>query len=120
MYLAAFRDRQATWTSPERDRDDVDGDDAPLYLKRFRGRTAPSAPPAEPLWQRSDLSTQQALTEDNRNKEISAPPASVRQLLNDVYLIRHGETQGYSTDSGLTPQGAWQAHTLRPHAVARG
>jgi broad specificity phosphatase PhoE len=28
-----------------------------------------------------------------------------------VYLIRHGETQGYSTDSGLTPQGAWQAHT---------
>ena len=28
-----------------------------------------------------------------------------------MYLIRHGETQGYSTDSGLTPQGAWQAHT---------
>ena len=64
-----------------------------------------------PLWQRSDLATQQALTEDNRNKEISPPPSSARQLLNDVYLIRHGETQGYSTDSGLTPQGAWQAHT---------
>ena len=54
---------------------------------------------------------QQALTEDNRNKEISAPLAAARALLNDVYLIRHGETQGYSTDSGLTPQGAWQAHT---------
>ena len=29
-----------------------------------------------------------------------------------VYLIRHGETQGYSTDSGLTPQGVWQAHSV--------
>jgi len=57
------------------------------------------------------LASQQALTEDNRNKEISPPPGSARDLRNDVYLIRHGETQGYSTDSGLTPQGAWQAHT---------
>ena len=27
-----------------------------------------------PLWERGDLSTQQILTEDNRNKEISPPP----------------------------------------------
>lgn len=85
----------------------------PLYLKRFRRRIAASGDPAEdgPLWSRAGLGVQQALTEDNRNKEISAPPAAARALLNDVYLIRHGETQGYSTDSGLTPQGAWQAHT---------
>jgi len=31
--------------------------------------------------------------------------------MTELILIRHGETQGYSTDSGLTPQGAWQAHT---------
>ena len=37
---------------------------------------------------------------------------------NDVFLIRHGETQGYSTDSGLTPQGAWQAHTYG-HTLAK-
>ena len=87
----------------------------PLYLKRFRersaGRTAPQAASDDPLWRRAGLSVQQALTEDNRNKEISAPPAAARRLLNDVYLIRHGETQGYSTDSGLTPQGAWQSHS---------
>ena len=84
----------------------------PLYLKRFRRRTAAGDLADDgPLWSRAGLGVQQALTEDNRNKEISAPPAAARALLNDVYLIRHGETQGYSTDSGLTPQGAWQAHT---------
>lgn len=118
MYLARFREREAT---PAENGDD--DSDAPLYLKRFRDRGPITAPPIddrhssgdgsdnEPLWKRSDLAVQQILTEDNRNKEISAPPAAARQLLNDVYLIRHGETQGYSTDSGLTPQGAWQAHT---------
>jgi broad specificity phosphatase PhoE len=25
-------------------------------------------------------------------------------------MVRHGETQGYSTESGLTPLGGWQAH----------
>ena len=35
-----------------------------------------------------------------------------------MFLIRHGETQGYSTDSGLTPQGAWQAHTYG-HTMAK-
>jgi len=111
MYLARYRDRQGL-SPDEAGVDADDGGGAPLYLKRFRERSAPAAATTtEPLWQRSDLATQQALTEDNRNKEISPPPSSARQLLNDVYLIRHGETQGYSTDSGLTPQGAWQAHT---------
>jgi len=110
MYLARFRERRAL---DARNGDALD-DGAPLYLKRFRERTASpvSTPDLDvPIWQRADLGTQQALTEDNRNKEISAPASSARQLLNDVFLIRHGETQGYSTDSGLTPQGAWQAHT---------
>jgi len=110
MYLARFRERSAFVA----DRSEHD-DGAPLYLKRFRERTlhgsAPTADADLPLWQRAELGTQQALTEDNRNKEISAPASSARRVLNDVLLIRHGETQGYSTDSGLTPQGAWQAHT---------
>ncbi|MGH1492366.1 MAG: histidine phosphatase family protein [Acidimicrobiales bacterium] len=108
LYLARYRERQG---QPGTDEEANTEGDGPLYLQRFRDRTAPSTPIDAPLWQRSDLPTQQALTEDNRNKEISPPPSSARQLLNDVYLIRHGETQGYSTDSGLTPQGAWQAHT---------
>lgn len=90
----------------------ADDESGPLYLKRFRDRSATATEsPDVPLWQRADLSVQQALTEDNRNKEISPPPSSARALRNDVFLIRHGETQGYSTDSGLTPQGAWQSHT---------
>ena len=51
------------------------------------------------------------MSEDNRTKEISAPPGARKKLLADVFLIRHGETQGYSTESGLTPLGTWQAHT---------
>jgi broad specificity phosphatase PhoE len=61
---------------------------------------------------------QQAMTEDNRTKEISAPPAARMKLAADIYLIRHGETQGYSTESGLTPAGTWQAHTYG-HTVAK-
>src|SRR5688572_5334055 len=110
MYLARFRERRALADDDNAERENG----APLYLKRFRDRAARSVPTADvalPLWQRAELGTQQALTEDNRNKEISAPASSARQVLNDVFLIRHGETQGYSIDSGLTPQGAWQAHS---------
>lgn len=108
LYLAKYRDRQkADDGSEEAAESDATG---PMYLRRFRER--PDVPVNEvPLWQRATLPVQQALTEDNRNKEISPPASSARQLQNDVYLIRHGETQGYSTDSGLTPQGAWQAHS---------
>ncbi len=117
MYLARYRERQPdpqTNGHPSPPSPIAPSDDAtPLYLKRFRQRgTEPTSIDTDkPLWQRADLSTQQALTEDNRNKEISAPAEAYRQVTNDVYLIRHGETQGYSTDSGLTPQGAWQAHS---------
>ncbi len=107
LYLAKYRERQDTTVNGDGNQDD----DAPLYLKRFRQRTGESESVDIPLWQRATLAAQQVLTEDNRNKEISAPRGSARALRNDVYLIRHGETQGYSTDSGLTPQGAWQAHS---------
>ncbi len=131
LYLARFRARQQQQQHAQTV-DDITGTrdgneptattqngDEPLYLKRFRQRAAgrtinqftSRTPGAGPLWKRGDLTLQQVLTEDNRNKEISPPATAARRLLNDVFLIRHGETQGYSTDSGLTPQGAWQAHT---------
>ena len=106
-YLARYRDRERTGdaTSVE------DDTGQPLYLRQFRARQNDGPAPDQPLWQRGSLAQQQALTEDNRNKEISAPQGFARALRNDVFLIRHGETQGYSTDSGLTPQGVWQAHS---------
>jgi len=128
LYLARYRQRQSgqPQVEPSTTNGDTDGgaaaeDTSPLYLRRFRSRSGSGStgPAADtPLWQRSALPVQQALTEDNRNKEISAPPGSARSLRNDVFLIRHGETQGYSTDSGLTPQGAWQAHSYG-HTMAR-
>lgn len=112
LYLAKYRERHAGHVAPNANGQPTESESAdPIYLRRFRDRTEAPAADERPLWQRASLSMQQALTEDNRNKEISPPASSARQLQNDVYLIRHGETQGYSTDSGLTPQGAWQAHS---------
>jgi broad specificity phosphatase PhoE len=122
LYLARYRDRERSDIESESaDGATVNENDeaAPLYLRRFRRRdTTQTRTPTEPLWQRSSLGLQQALTEDNRNKEISPPASAFRSVLNDVYLIRHGETQGYGTDSGLTPQGVWQAHTYG-HTLAK-
>lgn len=116
QYLATYKARQ-------RQADDgaASDDGTPLYLRRFRerqqgGDAGPQALP--PLHERVGLGMQQALSEDNRTKEISAPARAKKQVLADVYLIRHGETQGYSTESGLTPLGSWQAHTYG-HTVAK-
>jgi broad specificity phosphatase PhoE len=119
LYLARHREREALRRSRNCDYDaTLAGDETePLYLRRFRQRQ-PAQPTSGPLWERASLAVQQALTEDNRNKEISAPASARRTVLNDVYLIRHGETQGYSTDSGLTPQGVWQAHSYG-HTLAK-
>ncbi len=107
MYLARYLEKQARHgTEDERD------DDTPLYLRRFRQRReAETITETAPLYERVGHGMQQAMSEDNRTKEISAPPNARKKLLADVFLIRHGETQGYSTESGLTPLGSWQAHT---------
>ena len=119
LYLARFRAR-AEADRKAAEQPDEEPESTPLYLRRFRAKDSESPTPdaTEPLWQRAELGVQQALTEDNRNKEISPPPGAARALANDVYLIRHGETQGYSTDSGLTPQGVWQSHTYG-HTLAK-
>jgi broad specificity phosphatase PhoE len=118
LYLARYRQREQARAEGGNGPAAPTGDEVPLYLRRFRDRPRDGEAPAKPLWERAGLEMQRALTEDNRNKEISAPPEARAELANDVYLIRHGETQGYSTDSGLTPQGAWQAHTYG-HTLAK-
>ncbi len=117
LYLARYLERQA-----RADDDDANGHDdgTPLYLRRFRERRAAETitDALPPLWERAGRGVQQALSEDNRNKEISAPPDARPRVANEVYLVRHGETQGYSTEAGLTPLGAWQAHTYG-HTLAK-
>ena len=115
LYLARYLERQRRNT----DEDTPDDPSVPLYLQRFRRRSPPPTPDSlPPLYQRADLGFQQALSEDNRNKEISAPPEARPPIVNEIYLVRHGETQGYSTESGLTPLGVWQAHTYG-HTLAK-
>lgn len=112
MYLARYLRRQEHEGRGEAPDADGPDDGTPLYLRRFRQRREQESTtePQPPLWERSGPGMQRALSEDNRNKEISPPPEARRALASDVYLIRHGETQGYSTESGLTPLGTWQAH----------
>lgn len=89
-------------------------DDTPLYLRRFRDRKTGANPLESPLpaWEGQDLGVTLAKAQITKTKEIvpedkeQAGPA----LLTQVHIIRHGETQGYSTESGLTPLGSWQVH----------
>lgn len=116
-YLQRYLDRQ------EADSADADGGDdgTPLYLRQFRSRQATDTATTQtlpPIWERRGLEFQQTLSEGNRNKEISPPPEARPNIANEVYLIRHAETQGYSSESGITPLGTWQAHTYG-HTMAK-
>lgn len=115
-YLARYLER----TSQRADREtggtepgQADASGGPLYLRRFRERREANSTldaPA-PLWQGEDLGTTRAWAEVTRTKEIIPERREQSaQIVTDVYLVRHGETQGYSSESGLTPLGAWQAH----------
>jgi broad specificity phosphatase PhoE len=118
-YLARYQERRARGVPATNGRAAARDGDLPLYLRRFRQRRAEGAPDAPPpLARERDLAYQQSLSEDNRNKEISPPPEARLGIANEVYLVRHGETQGYSTESGLTPLGTWQAHTYG-HTLAK-
>lgn len=120
-YLARYHERQRGG-GEDAGHSPADDDGTPLYLRRFRDRKESGSDrdtALPPLEERAGLGTLQAMSEDNRTKEISAPPGAKRQVVADVYLIRHGETQGYSTESGLTPLGTWQAHTYGRHVARR-
>ena len=124
-YLARYAERRglkqaAQSASPaEKDADA----DLPLYLRRFReragsgqGQSAPSAALLEVDGER--FTSEFAGT--SRDKEIVAPPERKPQedFATEIRIIRHGITQGYSTDAGLTPMGGWQSHQ-RGHSLSK-
>ena len=89
-------------------------DDTPLYLRRFRDRKS-GAHPLEsqlPEWEGQELGVTLARAQITKTKEIVPEDAEQAgaKVLTQVHIIRHGETQGYSTESGLTPLGSWQVH----------
>lgn len=83
-YLIRYRERSA-----------VAGDGStPFYLRRFH--TSGAAPPA--AWRSATSSP-----------EIVPASIALEAGVLDVHLVRHGETQSYLADAGLTPRGEWQS-----------
>lgn len=114
-YLQKYLERESRGGKPHQVGELQDGADAtPLYLRRFRdrrsGATALEAP--IPKWEGNNLAVTAAYAQITKTKEIvpetkeDAGPLTLTQ----VHIVRHGETQGYSTESGLTPLGSWQSH----------
>jgi broad specificity phosphatase PhoE len=95
--------------------DDADGNGAarePAFVTRARERAVrralaeldqPAAPPGR---------TEAFARETVAPRELQWPPAMRQRVAatTDVRLIRHGQTQGYISDSALTALGRWQAH----------
>ena len=113
-YLTRHLSRRAAAPAPAPERDDPQ-EETPLYLRRFRERGTSD----EVLYDGAVVGSSRAWAEVTRTKEIV--PERREELTRvdcDIYLVRHGETQGYSTESGLTPLGSWQGHR-RGQEIAR-
>src|SRR5262249_19072852 len=87
-------------------------------LRRFRERGAQAA--AAALLEVDGERFTRDFAATSREKEIVAPPERRAQedFATEIRIIRHGITQGYSTDAGLTPMGGWQSHE-RGHRVPK-
>ena len=113
-YLQRYLDRESRGGKPHGVEDRGTETDTPLYLRRFRDRRTGANPLEAPVpaWEGNDLGVTQARARMTKTKEIVPPDAasSGPSTVTQVHIIRHGETQGYSTESGLTPLGSWQAH----------
>jgi hypothetical protein len=112
LYLARYLERKSRERAHPDDGQAAD-DGLPLYLRQFRARQIGATPPAP-------AAPSEAWAETIKSKEIvpSARPAELSDLI-DVHLVRHGETQGYSVDGGLTPMGGWQSRR-RGHDLSKG
>ena len=115
-YLQRYLEREARGVqAPTAEMLDLDRTEStPLYLRRFRDRKSGANPLEEhvPMWEGHDLGVTNAYSRITKTKEIvpESPEQAGALLTTQVHIIRHGETQGYSTESGLTPLGSWQVH----------
>lgn len=104
----------------------ADDSNLPLYLRTFRVRRAAGDPGislAAPIADEEAPTWTDAWAETSRSREVilspeDRPPRTGDRAVVDVHLVRHGETQGYSVNAGLTPMGRWQAHR-RGHDLSK-
>jgi broad specificity phosphatase PhoE len=120
LYLARYAERQRQRRDPGAD--EGTGDPAlPLYLRRFREhQDRNGAPRSSPLLEADGERFTSEYAAVTRSHEIAAPAERRERdsYSSEIRIIRHGITQGYSTDAGLTPMGGWQAHQ-RGHSLAK-
>ena len=117
-YLARYTERAGLKrSSPAASPTDAD-EDLPLYLRRFRERGTETASAA--LLEVDGERFTREFAGTSRDKEIVPPPERRAQedFATEIRIIRHGITQGYQTDSGLTPMGGWQSHQ-RGHSLSK-
>lgn len=102
LYLARYRERQ------KRQRSFSEDNSVPPFLARARARRGAPQHAASP----EETPFTLAWAQNTKSKEIIAPPTIRGRAvaLVDVHILRHGETQGYSADGGLSYLGRWQAH----------
>jgi broad specificity phosphatase PhoE len=117
-YLARYSERKSLRPAGRPSTEAGADADLPLYLRRFRERGEKTATSA--LLEVDGESFTSEFAGTSRDKEIVAPPERRRQedFATEIRIIRHGITQGYSTDAGLTPMGGWQAHQ-RGHSLSK-
>ena len=117
LYLARYTERRERSAPLDEEAED---ETVPLYLRRFRDRRddAPARVRSVPLeYEGERFAPEYAGV--TRSHEIIPEQRSLRDTYTtEIRIVRHGITQGYSTDAGLTPMGAWQAHQ-RGQARAR-
>ena len=111
-YLQKYYERTSRGGKSLQAEDRASNDEGPLYLRRFRERRDDSALSSDiATYDGQSINTNRAWGEVTRTREIIPERREqAAQVTTDVYFVRHGETQGYSTESGLTPLGSWQAH----------
>jgi broad specificity phosphatase PhoE len=111
-YLQKYYERTSRGGKSLEAEDRSSTDEGPLYLRRFRERKEESALSSDiASYEGQSINTNRAWAEVTRTREIIPERREhAAQVTTDVYFVRHGETQGYSTESGLTPLGSWQAH----------
>jgi len=103
-YLTRHQSRRSATPAAADERDET----VPLYLRQFRGRGDGADPVVH---DGTVIGSSRAWADVTRTKEIVPQRRDqVAEVDCDVYFVRHGETQGYSSESGLTPLGSWQAH----------
>src|SRR5262249_3693523 len=92
------------------------------YLLRYRERMARRGERdgrGAPLSQRQLRTNPDGRFVATRSPEIVAEPLPdlAEAGAVELHLVRHGETQSYLADAGLTPRGIWQSRRLG-HALA--